>query len=189
MSSDAQPSFRTYLKGKIKTGIKPNITASIRERLISNETYQNVREKYHNFTDTAKDKTGIRTLMNKTRELLPGVFRSNDSETSRKGFYDSLFSPQTEDDVYIKVTVICLWVIAILCIIPTIITLFIPARNKQMKTAGVKMIFFHIFLCEFFYLIYILLSMINVAQDFQLNAVLCDIANYGENYFRNLVFK
>ena len=183
MSSDSRPSFRTYFKDKIKTGIKPNITSSIRQSFISNDTYHNVREKYHNFTDTAKDRTGINKIMNKTKELLPGVFRSNNNETSRKGFYDSLFSPQTEDDVYIKVAIICLWIIAILCIIPTIITLFIPSRNKQTKKTGVKMIFFHIFLCEFFYLIYILLSMINVALNFQLNAVLCDIANYGKNSF------
>jgi hypothetical protein len=48
------------------------------------------------------------------------------------------------------------------------------------KTIGIRRFFIHIFLCEFCYLIYILLSMINVGLDFQLNSFFCDIAKYGE---------
>ncbi|UJR27166.1 hypothetical protein I4U23_008464 [Adineta vaga] len=179
MSSESRPSIRGYFKSKIKQNLKTNVTSSIRERLISNDTYHHMRDKYHNYTDIAKNRTGFDKLMNKTKTLLPNVFSSKENETYPKGFYDSLFSPRTAEDVYFEVAVLCLWTIAILSILPTIITIFIRAKKKSSETMGVKMIFFHIFLCELLYLIYILLSMINVAQNFQLNSVICDFANYG----------
>jgi hypothetical protein len=174
MSSDYQPSFRAAFKNKINKVFKSNITSSIRERIISNDTYHAIRDKSRNLTDTIIDRTHLGTLINKTKGFI-----NPKNETLSKGFYDSLFSPQSENDVYIKVTVICLWVIALLCIIPTIITIFIPVRDERIKTTGVKMIFFHIFLCEFCYLIYILLSMINVALGYHMSSVICDFANYG----------
>ncbi|CAF2436241.1 unnamed protein product [Rotaria sp. Silwood2] len=179
MSSDSQPSLRAYWKSKIKNVIKPNITSSIRGQLIPNDTYHSLREKYQNFTDVVKDRTGLEKIINKTKTLIPGVRSSDDNQTFSKGFYDSLFSPDTAEDVYFEVIIICLWVIAILCIIPTIITMFISVEKYGTKTGGVRTIFFHIFLCELFYLIYILLSMINVAQNFQMTSLFCNFANYG----------
>jgi hypothetical protein len=179
MSSDSRPSFRTYSKNKFKQIFKSNNTLPFHARIISNETFDKIRGKYDNYTDTAKDLKNF--LKNKTIEkgFLPGIFKSNDNSTSSKGFYDSLFSPQTENDIYLKVTIICLWVIAMLCIIVTIITMLIPISKARINTNNVRKIFFHIFLCEFCYLIYILLSMINVALNFQLNSFWCDIAKYG----------
>ncbi|CAF0909296.1 unnamed protein product [Rotaria sp. Silwood1] len=179
MSSDSQPSLRAHWKAKIKNIVKPNITSSIRERLIPNDTYHDLREKYQNFTDIAKDRTGIGMIINKTKTLIPGVISSNNNQTFSKGFYDSLFNPQTTEDVYFKVAIVCLWVIAILCIIPTIITICILFKRYGLRKNSVKMIFFHIFLCELFYLIYILLSMINVARNFQLGNLFCSFANYA----------
>jgi hypothetical protein len=179
MSSNSRLSWRDSARNKINQITKSNITSSIRERVISNETYTKIREKSHNFTDTAKDLVDVGKIKNITKGVIPSVFKPNENLTSPKGFYDSLFSPQTENDVYLKVAIICLWVIAMLCIILTIITILIPIVTKRMKTSGVKMIFLHIFLCEFCYLIYILLSMINVALSFQLNSFWCTIAKYG----------
>lgn len=180
MSAEWRPSFRGF-KDKIKQKIKSNTTTSIRERLVSNETYHHVRDKYHNLTDAAKNQPSISKLLNKTKSLLPSTFTSKGNDTTPKGFYDSLFADDTTDGVYFKTAIICLWAIALLCIVPTIIGMFIPTKGKPSKTLGVRMIFFHIFVCELCYLIYILLSMINVAQDFQLNAFMCDFANYGQN--------
>ncbi|CAF1092545.1 unnamed protein product [Rotaria sordida] len=179
MSSDSQPSFRSYWKSKVKNVIKPNITSSIRGHLISNDTYHNLREKYQNFTDIAKDRIDLGTIINKTKTLIPSISSSNDNQTFSKGFYDSLFSPETDQDVYFEVAIICLWVIAILCIIPTIIIMFIPVKKYGIKPSGVKLIFFHIFLCELCYLIYILLAMINAAENFQMNRFFCNFANYA----------
>ena len=145
MAGESRPSFRAYFKEKVKQNIKPNITSSIRDRLISNDTYQHVRDKYHNLTDAVKNRTSFSKLMNKTKSFLPSAFSPKGNDTSPKGFYDSLFSAQTEEDVYFKTATICLWVIALLFILPTIIAIFIPAKNKPSKTMGVKMIFFHIF--------------------------------------------
>jgi len=179
MSSDSRPSFRTYSKNKFKQVFKSNNTSSFRERIISNETFDKIREKYDNYTDNAKNL--INVGKNKTIEkgLIPNIFKSNDNSTAPKGFYDSLFSPQTENDIYLKVAIICLWVIAMLCIIVTIITIFISIVKNRTSANYIKNIFIHIFLCEFCYLIYILLSMINVALDFQLNSFWCYIAKYG----------
>jgi hypothetical protein len=180
MSSDSQPSFRSYSKKKLKKIFAPNITSSsIRERIISNETYQKILEKPRNYTNTIVDRTGLDKFINKTKSWIPDRFTSDNNSTSSKGFFDSLFDPQTVNDVYLKVAIICLWVIAMLCILTTIITIFISVIKTRGKTMNVKMIFFHLFLCEFCYLIYILLSMINVGQDFQLNSFWCDIAKYG----------
>lgn len=180
MSLDARPSLRARLSSKIKDVIKPNVSSSIREKIISDDAYQDLRNKYRNFTDDAKDLPGIGKILNKTKSFASNLIPSNDTKTSPKGFYDSLFNPQTEEDTYFKTAVICLWVIAVLCIIPTIITIFLPSKRIGTKrTHGINMIFFHIFLCEFFYLFYILLSMINVALNFQMARFLCEFANYG----------
>ena len=179
MSSDSRPSFRAYSKDKFRQVFKPNLTSSIRERINSNDLVNDIREKSKNFTDNAKQIIEIDKIKNYTKQIIPNVFKQDDNSTIPKGFYDSLFSPQTENDVYLKVTIICLWIIAILCIISTIITMFISMGSNKTKTFGVRMIFFHIFLCEFCYLIYILLSMINVGLNFKLNRFWCDIAKYG----------
>ncbi|CAF1142415.1 unnamed protein product [Adineta ricciae] len=179
MSTESRPSFRGFFKDKIKKPFKSNFTSSIRERLNTSDTYHNLRDKYHDYADVAKNRTGFDRLVNKTKQILPTTFISKENDTYPKGFYDSIFSPQTAEDIYLETAVLCLWTIAMICVIPTFITMFIPSKNKSKGTMGVKMIFFHIFLCEFFYLIYILLSMINTAQKFQLNTVMCDFANYG----------
>lgn len=177
--SDSQPSFRTFVQSKVKKVIKPNITSSIREHIKSEDAYEHLREKYHNLTDTIKDQPSIQAILNKTKEYMPNPFSSNDNQTSPKGFYDSIFSAETEQDVYFKVAIICLWIVAMLFIIPTIITTVIPVSKYHIRPTGVKMIFLHILLCEFFYLVYIFLSMINVALDFQLASIFCRFANYG----------
>ncbi|CAF0845660.1 unnamed protein product [Adineta ricciae] len=179
MSTESRPSFRGFFKDKIKKPFKSNFTSSIRERLNSSNSYHDLRDKYHDYADVAKNRTGFDKLVNKTKQILPTTFVSKENETYPKGFYDSIFSPQTAEDIYLETAVLCLWTIAMICIIPTFITMFMPSKNKSNGTMGVKMVFFHIFLCEFFYLIYILLSMINTAQQFQLNSVMCDFANYG----------
>lgn len=181
MSSDSRPSFRTYSKNKFKQLIKSNITSSI----ISNETLNKIREKSHNFTDNAKDLVHYETIKNKTKSFIPDVFKQNENITSVKGFFDSLFSPQTENDVYLKAAIICLWVIAMLFIILTMITMFITSRKSSKETNATKMIFLHLFLAEFCYLIYILFSMINVGLDFQLNSTCCYIAKYGLYFIKS----
>ncbi|CAF3643525.1 unnamed protein product [Rotaria socialis] len=172
MASDSQPSFRASLKAKFREVIKPNMTSSIREQFKSADTYKN-------FTNMVKDLPGVGTIINKTKGIIPGVLPSNDNKTFAKGFYDSVFSAETENDVYFKVAIMCLWIIAILCIIPTIITICTPVKKYGITANGTKMIFLHILICELFYLIYILLSMINVAQNFQLINLFCNFANYG----------
>ncbi|CAF2039516.1 unnamed protein product [Rotaria magnacalcarata] len=172
MASDSQPSFRASLKTKFREVIKPNMTSSIREQFNSADTYKN-------FTNMVKDLPGVGTIINKTKGIIPGVFSSSDNKTFAKGFYDSVFSAETENDIYFKVATMCLWIIAILCIIPTIITICTPVKKYGIKACGTKMIFLHILICELFYLIYILLSMINVAQNFQLINLFCNFANYG----------
>lgn len=177
MSSDSsRPSFRAYSKNKFKQVFKSNLTQSI----ISSEKLDKIRTKSENFTDKVKDVIHYDEIKNKTKSMIPERFQTkNENVTSVKGFFDSLFSPETEIDVYFKVAIICLWVIAMLFVLVTIITIFITYRRSQTKINVIKMIFFHIFLAEFFYLIYILLSMINVAMNFQLNHIWCNIAEYG----------
>jgi len=187
MASEIRPSFRDYSKKKVKKILERNITSlSISERIISNETKNKILDKYGNITKTVIEQTGISTVINKTKTWVKDALPSDDNSTIPKGFFDSLFYPQTVNDVYLKVAIICLWVVAMLSIISTIITMFkgiIPSKEgtrSEDKTIGIRRFFIHIFLCEFCYLIYILLSMINVGLDFQLNSFFCDIAKYGE---------
>ena len=177
-SLDSRSALRSFWKNKIKNVVKPNITSSIREKLIPNNIYDNIHEKYRNVTNN-KDRIDLKSIINKTKKLIPNIFSPNDNQTFPKGFYDSLFSSETEEDVYFKAAIICLWIIAMFYLITTIITMLVPGKKYEKKTSPVRPIFFHIFLCEFFYLIYIFLSMINVAQNFQLTNSLCLLANYG----------
>jgi hypothetical protein len=192
MSSDpdrSRPSFRfrdkfSHLKEKIKDkAIKHNITLFVHKNLTSdndNQTsHRGFRERIHGLKDTVKNKTHYESIKDKIKTKIDDKFDLHDNKTYPKGFYDSLFSPDTENDVYLQTALICLWVIAVLCIIPTIIVIFLPARKKKSTTSSTNMIFFHVFLCELFYLMYILLAMINVAKDFRLGPLLCDFANYG----------
>ena len=115
---------------------------------------------------------------NRTRQGIPSFpfspIGNGTNPSTAEGFFDSLFDAETADEVYLKVTVICLWVIVFLLLLFTLIS-FLWSSSRSTE----KMIRFHIYVCEFFYLIYILLSMINVASDFQLNSCLCNIANHG----------
>ena len=178
MSFDSRPSFRLSAKNKFQKLVSSNRTSSFRERLISNETYEALSDKSRNLTKTVFDKTGLDAVINKTKSFLPSNPFSNKSINSSKGFFDALFSPQTVDDLYLKVAIICLWVVAIFCVITTIITMFVSIRSKNKKNSVTRWVFFHIFLCELCYLIYILLSMINVGLDFHLNSFWCDIGKY-----------
>lgn len=184
MSFDSRPSFRQSAKKKFQKLVSSNLTvSSIRERIISNETYQDLSEKSRNLTKTVIDKTGLDTIINKTKSLLPSTFSSDKNITIPKGFLDSLFSPQTVNELYMKVTIICLWTVALFCLLTTIITMFVSMKNNRAKTnekknSSTRWIFFHVFFCELCYLIYVLLSMINVGLNYQLNAFWCDIGKY-----------
>jgi hypothetical protein len=192
MSTDSEqrrPSFRfrdkfSRLKDKVKDkirdkSIKHNVTLFVHENLTSNDTSESsrhgFRQNMHHFKDVLKNKTHYESFKEKIKDKMD----IHDNKTYPKGFYDSLFSPETENDYYLQTALVCLWVIAVLCIIPTIVVIFLPARKKTGATTSTHMIFFHIFFCELCYLTYVLLAMINVAKDFRLGSVLCDVANYG----------
>ena len=122
---------------------------------------------------------GVRgVIKNLTGQRIPGFILGTDEDNGNtpiaEGFLDSLFDTQTPDETYFKVLVICLWIIAFLLILFTLPNFLLPGRRTN-----TKLIHFHIYLCELFYLIYILLSMINVGMNFQLRSTLCDLANYG----------
>ena len=148
------------------------------QNLTSNETHSRhgFRQHMHHVKDVLKNKTHYDSVKAQIKDKFDDKFGSHENKTYPKGFYDSLFSPETENDVYLQTALICLWSIALLCIIPTLIVVFLPKKDKKSST---NMIFFHVFLCELFYLAYVLLAMINVAQDFRLVSLLCDFANYG----------
>ena len=176
------------VKDKIRDkAVKHNVSLLVHHNLTSNGTNRNYttdslfgfRQQFRNIKDTFKNKTHYDEIKDKLKNKIDETFDLNDNRTYPKGFYDSLFSPETENDVYFETAIICLWVIALLCIIPTIIVIFLPTRKMKISTTSTNMIFFHVFLCEFFYLMYILLAMINVAKNFRLAPILCDIANYG----------
>ncbi|CAF4712599.1 unnamed protein product [Rotaria sp. Silwood1] len=200
MSADSdhhRPSFRfrdkfSRLKDKVKDKIKDktikhNITLIVHQNLTTNDTDDHYthstrhgfRQQMHHMKDVFKNKTHYNEFKEKIKEKIDDKLDLHDNKTYPKGFYDSLFSPETENDVYLQTALMCLWVIALLCIIPTIIIIFLPSRKKKASTTSTNMIFFHIFLCEIFYLSYVLLAMINVAKDFRLGPFLCDFANYG----------
>ncbi|CAF0799230.1 unnamed protein product [Didymodactylos carnosus] len=134
-----------------------------------------ISQTFHGIKDALKNKTKI------------FVDEKLDLHSNKTGFYDSLFSPKTENDYYLMTALICLWVIASLCIIPSIIIVFTTSKTKKdddkskKKDSGAStnMIFIHIFICELFYLIFVLLAMINAYKDFTLGPNICDIANYG----------
>jgi hypothetical protein len=155
----------------------------VHQNLTSNDTNDGsrhgFRQQMHNIKDALKNKTHYQELKDKITNKIDNKFDLHHNKTYPKGFYDSLFSPETENDYYLQTALICLWVIAVLCIIPTIVVIFLPARKKNGTTTSTNMIFFHVFFCELCYLSYILLAMINVAKDFQLGSTLCDYANYG----------
>lgn len=117
-------------------------------------------------------------IKNLTDPYIPGFIfgpaEDNGSTPIAEGFFDSLFYTETADETYFKVLIICLWIIAFLVILVTL-----PNFVLSVNRTTAKMIRFHIYLCELFYLIYILLSMINVEMNFQLQATLCDLANHG----------
>ncbi|CAF3775069.1 unnamed protein product [Rotaria sordida] len=180
--------FKDKVKEKVKDkAIKHNITLIVHQNLTSNDTDDHYtthssrhgfRQHMHHMKDVLKNKTHYSEIKDKIKHKIDDKFDLHDNKTYPKGFYDSLFSPETENDVYLQTALTCLWVIALLCIIPTIIIIFLPSRKKRTATST-NMIFFHIFLCEIFYLSYVLLAIINVAKDFRLGPFLCDFANYG----------
>lgn len=200
MSTDTEhhrPSFRfrdkfSRLKDKVKDklrdkAIKHNVTLLVHQNLTSNDTDDNYshttrhgfRQNMHHFKEVLKNKTHYVELKDKIKDKIDDKFDIHDNKTYPKGFYDSLFSPETENDYYLQTALICLWVIALISIIPTIIVIFLPARKKTGVTTSTNMIFFHVFFCELCYLSYVLLAMINAADDFRLKSTLCDYANYG----------
>ena len=218
MSADSdqpRPSFRfrdqfSRLKDKVKEkvkdkAIKHNITAFVHHNLTSNDTQESdgsrhgFRQQLHQYKEALKNKTHYNSFKDKIKEKIDDKLNLNDNKTYPKGFYDALFSPETENDVYLKTALICLWALAVLCIIPTLIVIFLPGKKQETKPtprakakssssgSSTNMIFFHVFLCELFYLIYVLLAMINVAQDFHLPATFCDVANYGKGDRRSVV--
>ena len=190
-SEHHRPSFRFRdkfhrLKDRVKDkirdkGVKHNVTMFIHQNLTSNDTLDDhshrhgFRERMHHYKDVLKNKTHYESFKHKIEDKLD----LHDNKTYPKGFYDSLFSPETENDVYLQTALICLWSLAVLCIIPTIIVIFYPGKKKARTATSINMIFFHVFLCELCYLSYILLAMINVKKDFHLAETLCDFANYG----------
>ncbi|CAF1097788.1 unnamed protein product [Adineta steineri] len=203
MSADTdqhRPSFRfrdkfSRLKDRVKDkikdkAIKHNVTLFIHQNITTTTTTNNSHEDHndnsrhgfrqhmHHMKDVLKNKTHYESIKDKVKHKIDDKLDLYDNKTYPKGFYDSLFSPETENDVYLQTALICLWVIALLCLIPTIIVIFLPAKKKRGSTST-NMIFFHIFLCELCYLTYILLAMINVAKDFHMASFFCDIANYG----------
>jgi hypothetical protein len=119
-----------------------------------------------------------RRIKNFTQQHIPGLVfdrdENNDSPPKAEGFLDSLFHTETADETYFKVAIICLWAIAFLLILFTLLNFLLSTERTS-----AKMIRFHIYLYEWFYLIYILLSMINVSMNFQLQSNLCDLANNG----------
>jgi hypothetical protein len=199
MSTDSehrQPSFRfrdkfSRLKDRVKDkvkdkAIKHNITLFVHQNLTSNDTHEHsshhgFRQHMHHYKDVLKNKTHYESIKDKIKDKIDDKFDLHHNKTYPKGFYDSLFSPETENDVYLQTALMCLWVIAVLSIIPTIIVIFLPAKktNNKKTSATSNMIFFHVFLCELCYLTYILLAMINVSKDFRLSETFCDFANYG----------
>jgi hypothetical protein len=145
------------------------------------ETFVNkTKDKAHDIANTLSEQKHIGSFINKTKDGIKGILQPDDDSTVAKGFFDSLFYPQTANDVYLKTAIICLWVVALLCIISTVITMFRGILIRGEQTTGIRRFYIHLFLCEFCYLIYILLSMINVALDFQLNFFFCNIGKYGK---------
>lgn len=193
-SDNDRPSFRfrdkyhrlkDKLKYKVKDkAIKHNITYFIHQNLTATDTPNDYsqttrhgfRGQMHHMKDVLKNKTHYDSFKQKIKGKIDENFDIHDNKTYPKGFYDSLFSPETENDVYLQTALMCLWVIALLCIIPTLVIVFLPLKKKKTST---NMIFLHVFLCEICYLFYIFLAMINVSKDFRLASFLCDIANYG----------
>lgn len=196
--SDApRPSFRfrdkfsrmkERVKDKLKDkAIKHNITRFVQHNFTSDDLHgeytttprHGFRQHMHHYKDVLKNKTHYESIKHRIKDKIDDKLDLHDNKTYPKGFYDSLFSPETENDAYLQTALVSLWVIALLCIIPTIVVIFLPARKKTRNTTSTNMIFFHVFLCELCYLTYVLLAMINVSKDFRMGPLLCDIANYG----------
>lgn len=99
------------------------------------------------------------------------------------GFFDSIFSATIEQDFFFKLIVFLLALFGTILLILTFVALFyLKGRN------GVKAMFFHIFLCELFYLIIFSFSALNVFLEFRLNQNFCVIANLGEKFFSRFFF-
>jgi hypothetical protein len=151
-----RPSFRfrdkfSRLKDRVKDkvkdkAIKHNITLFVHQNLTSNDSYDEYshstrhgfRGQMHRFKDVLKNKTHYDEFKDKIKHKIDDKFDLHDNKTYPKGFYDSLFSPETENDVYLQTALICLWVIALLCIIPTIIVIFLPDKKKKTTTTSTK---------------------------------------------------
>lgn len=187
--------FREHLSGvkeKVKEkAIKHNITLFVHRNLTADGSDEDqshsrfgFRQQMHRIKDVVKNKTHYQEIKDKIKDKIDEKLNQHENQTYPKGFYDQLFSPETENDVYLQTVVICLWAIALLVIIPTIIFVFLPGKKpagqSRAPSRTINMIFFHVFLCELCYLIYVLLAMVNVAQEFRLVSFFCDIANYGK---------
>ena len=99
---------------------------------------------------------------------------TNDDKAASVGFFDSIFISDANGETQLRVAAIALWIVTFLVVVLAIGWLL------KLKKTNFRLILLHILLYEFFYLFYILLSMINVALDFRLNVYLCDLANYGK---------
>ena len=106
-------------------------------------------------------------------------FQRNEKSTTQLGFFDSMFTSEETEELYLRIGAIILWIFAFISLLLAIGFLI------KSKKSEFRMILIHILFYEFFYLSYILFSMINVAMDYRLNPMLCDFANYGkiENFF------
>ena len=166
-------------KNETKERIRDSFNDAV-ERTGTGSILNKTKDKAHDIANTVSENKYIGTIINKTKEKIGEKLGSDDNSTTPKGFFDSLFYHKAADDVYLKTVIICLWVVAMLCIISTIITMFRGILIRGEQTKGIRRFYIHIFLCEFCYLIYILLSMINVALDLRLNFFFCNIGKYGE---------
>ena len=122
-----------------------------------------------------------RSTIIKAHETNSNSFIAHDVETDETkagplGFFDSVFTTESTDGTSVRVEAITLWVLTFVLVLLAIGWLF-----KLTKT-NFRLILTHILWYELFYLLYILLSMINVALDFRLNLYLCDLANYGKRF-------
>lgn len=190
--------FKDRVKDKVKEkAIKHNISLIVHEHVTSTgrseySSRHGFRQQMHHMKDVLKNKTHYHEIKDKIKDKIEDKLDLKENQTFTKGFYDTLFSPENENEVYLQTALICLWVIALLCIIPTIIITLAPTKKKKFEgkkkseTSSSNMIFFHVFLCELCYLTYVLLAMINVAKDFRLGSFLCDVANYGS--YRIFIF-
>lgn len=174
------------LKDKVKEkAIRRNLTIFTHYRNLttddsaeSSTIRSGFRQQFHQYKQILKNKTHYEQIKTEIKDKFDEKFGNEQNRTYPKGFYDSIFSPESENEVYFQTAIICLWSIALLAVIPTLVVTLWPKRRTSSN-----MIFFHVFLCELSFLFYIFLAMINVFQDFKLTSLFCDIANYGKLEF------